>query len=79
MFLSLVIFSLVVLVVPRISHSQSANDGFDPNADGPVWSIAVQADGKILLSGSQGSDEQHHLHTLMGRSDLGCFMDSGSG
>ena len=31
--------------------AQSPNDGFDPNADGDVWSIAVQADGKILVGG----------------------------
>jgi uncharacterized delta-60 repeat protein len=50
--LFLVLFSfLTVLALPEISYSQSANDGFNPNANGIVWSIAVQADGKILIAG----------------------------
>src|SRR5438105_4383909 len=32
-------------------RGQSALDGFDPNANGNVSSIAVQADGKILIGG----------------------------
>ncbi len=31
--------------------SQRALDGFDPNADGPVRAITVQADGKIIIGG----------------------------
>jgi len=30
---------------------QTANDGFDPNANGPVRAIAVQADGRIIIGG----------------------------
>lgn len=30
---------------------QSANDGFDPNVNGPVHAIAVQSDGKIVIGG----------------------------
>jgi uncharacterized delta-60 repeat protein len=30
---------------------QSALDGFDPNANGPVWIVVVQPDGKILIGG----------------------------
>ena len=41
----------MVLVVTGISYSQSANDGFNPDADGAIFSIAVQADGKILVGG----------------------------
>ncbi|MBK8466166.1 MAG: hypothetical protein IPL32_10085 [Chloracidobacterium sp.] len=33
------------------AFAQSALDGFDPNANGAVRSIVVQADGKILLGG----------------------------
>ncbi|MGD9579454.1 MAG: delta-60 repeat domain-containing protein, partial [Syntrophorhabdus sp.] len=32
-------------------HSQSATDGFNPNANGCVYSIAVQPDGKVLVGG----------------------------
>ena len=31
------------------ADAQSANDGFDPNANNNVYSIAVQSDGKILI------------------------------
>jgi len=34
-----------------IVRGQSALDGFDPNANGPIYVIAVQPDGKILLGG----------------------------
>src|SRR6185503_17554089 len=33
------------------AFGQNANDGFDPDANGPVWAIAVQADGKIVIGG----------------------------
>jgi uncharacterized delta-60 repeat protein len=32
-------------------HGQSALDGFDPNANGPVQVVVVQPDGKILIGG----------------------------
>src|SRR4051812_25619468 len=32
-------------------QAQSAQDGFDPNADGPVLVTIVQPDGKILIGG----------------------------
>ncbi len=32
-------------------RGQSALDGFDPNANGPIYAIAVQPDGKILIGG----------------------------
>ncbi len=47
---------LLCLLVLACSNStlcaQSALDGFDPNADGPVLAVAVQPDGKILIGGS---------------------------
>ena len=47
----LVLSLWVVLAVTGISYAQSANDGFNPNANVTVHSIAVQADGKILVGG----------------------------
>jgi uncharacterized delta-60 repeat protein len=44
--------SLTVLALPVISYAQSANDGFNPNANASVESFAVQEDGKILIGGS---------------------------
>src|SRR5256885_8056388 len=32
-------------------HGQSALDGFDPNANGAVFAVVVQPDGKILFGG----------------------------
>ncbi len=40
---------LLALVAPVFG--QSALDGFDPNVNGPVHAIAVQADGNILIGG----------------------------
>src|SRR5438128_8811130 len=50
-------FSLIAIVGLALAggaaavRGQSALDGFDPNANGNVSSIAVQADGKILIGG----------------------------
>ena len=33
------------------ARGQSALDGFDPNANGPVNVVVVQPDGKILIGG----------------------------
>ena len=33
------------------AHAQSAGDGFNPGANGPVNALAVQADGKIVVGG----------------------------
>src|SRR5438105_15444870 len=32
-------------------RGQSALDGFDPNANGTIWVVVVQPDGKILIGG----------------------------
>jgi hypothetical protein len=41
---------LLLLLAPAV-RGQSALDGFDPNVNGSVYSIAVQLDGKILAGG----------------------------
>src|SRR5205807_4873342 len=38
--------------IARLDATTGLADSFDPNANGPVFSIAVQADGKILAGGS---------------------------
>jgi uncharacterized delta-60 repeat protein len=47
------LFVVAVLLAGGMAaaHGQSALDGFDPNANGQVWVIVVQADGKILIGG----------------------------
>ena len=46
-----VFFCFFVLATSGLSYSQSAIDGFDPDANGEVYSLAVQSDGKILMGG----------------------------
>jgi uncharacterized delta-60 repeat protein len=41
---------LVAAVTPSV-RAQSAVDGFDPNADGPILVVAIQPDGKSLIGG----------------------------
>ena len=44
-------------------RAQSVNDGFDPDVNGIVWALAVQADGKTLVGGNftliDGSPHNH--------------------
>src|SRR5450755_1962561 len=48
-----VMFSVAVLLAGGAAsvRGQSALDGFDPNANGGVFVIVVQPDGKILIGG----------------------------
>jgi uncharacterized delta-60 repeat protein len=51
---ALLLFSVAVLLAggAPAAHGQSALDGFDPNANGPINVVVAQPDGKILLGGS---------------------------
>src|SRR5436190_1710686 len=42
---------LLCLLFVATVRGQSALDGFDPNANGPVRVVAIQPDGKILIGG----------------------------
>jgi uncharacterized delta-60 repeat protein len=44
--------ALLLLIMTVTARSQSALDGFDPNANGEVYSVVVQSDGKILIGGA---------------------------
>jgi uncharacterized delta-60 repeat protein len=50
---ALFLFSFAILLAGGAApvHGQSPLDGFDPNANGAIRAIAVQADGKILIGG----------------------------
>jgi hypothetical protein len=48
-----------VSVGPSASFSESL-DGFNPNANGVVYSIAIQPDGKILIGGIFYHNRWHH-------------------
>ena len=43
------------LVSGSSAFGQDANDGFDPNANNRVETVALQRDGKILIAGNFGS------------------------
>ncbi|HMG05333.1 MAG TPA: hypothetical protein VK581_07720, partial [Chthoniobacterales bacterium] len=49
--LALVAMPLLLLLSAAEGLAQSAIDGFDPNANGYVFSVVAQADGKILIGG----------------------------
>jgi len=42
---------LLFFGLTALARGQSALDGFDPNANGLIWTVVTQADGKILLGG----------------------------
>src|SRR5437868_3480979 len=43
--------SLAATTVALLAQTPSANDGFDPNVDGNVYAVAIQADGRIVVGG----------------------------
>ena len=49
--LSLIALVGLALAGGAAVRGQSALDGFDPNANGPVFVVVVQPDGKILIGG----------------------------
>jgi hypothetical protein len=50
---ALLLFSVAVLLAGGAAavRGQSALDGFDPNANGQIYAVVVQPDGKILIGG----------------------------
>ncbi len=44
-------FVAALLAGGAAARAQSALDGFDPNANGPIHAVVVQPDGKILIGG----------------------------
>jgi len=43
---------LALALAARPATAQNPNDGFDPNANGPVKAMVVQQDGRIVIGGS---------------------------
>jgi hypothetical protein len=67
--LVLVLSLWVALVMPEIGYSASADDGFNPNANSSVRSIAVQANGMTLVGGeftSIGGQARNYIARLNG-------------
>ncbi|HEV2842372.1 MAG TPA: delta-60 repeat domain-containing protein [Chthoniobacterales bacterium] len=46
---------LLLLIFAAVARGQSALDGFDPGANGPIHAVVVQPDGKILIGGAFSS------------------------
>jgi|GEM_PF-4921116 len=46
---------LIMALLPQIGLAQNANAGYNPNANGTVNVLAVQADGKTLVGGAFSS------------------------
>ncbi len=42
---------LTIALQPGAVHAQSADDGFNPDANSTVYALAQQADGKIVVGG----------------------------
>ena len=42
---------MLLVLIAAAARGQSALDGFDPNANGPILVVVVQPDGKILIGG----------------------------
>src|SRR5438445_1897135 len=77
-------FSLMALVGLALAggaaavRGQSALDGFDPNADGTVYVVVVQPDGKILVGGaftSIGGQPRNHIARLDATTGLADSFD----
>ena len=47
----LALTAMLLVLIAAAVRGQSALDGFDPNANGPVRVVVVQPDGKILIGG----------------------------
>ena len=64
--------------IARLDATTGAADSFDPNADGPVYSIAVQPDAKILTGGAFsgiGGLTRRHIARLDAASGLADSFD----
>ncbi|MCU0490695.1 MAG: delta-60 repeat domain-containing protein [Chloroflexaceae bacterium] len=51
---ALVLLTSVALLIPpaSVTHAQTQLDSFNPNVNGPVYALALQADGKLLIGGN---------------------------
>ena len=55
---------LALLSLPALCTAQSADDGFDPNANGYVRTLAVQPDGKLIVDAGYGPGYKYFSHRL---------------
>src|SRR5205814_3802112 len=65
-------------IIARLDAATAVADSFDPNANGSVFSIAVQADGKILVGGdftSIGGQTRNRIARLDGATGLADSFD----
>ncbi len=70
---------LGILAAPVFA--QSLADGFNPNANGTVWTLAVQADGKALVGGAFtqiGGQTRNHMARLNADGTLDAGFNPGA-
>ncbi len=70
--------SLAATTAALLAQTPSANDGFDPNVDGNVYTIVVQPDGRILVGGQFTSVKPNGAALATARSNLARFNPDGS-
>ncbi|MFZ1219637.1 MAG: hypothetical protein WAO00_10110, partial [Chthoniobacterales bacterium] len=66
--------------IARLNPDGTLDAAFNPSADGPVLSIAVQADGKVVAGGdftNIGGQSRHHLARVDGTTGLADSFDPG--
>ena len=62
--------------IARLNSDGSVDDLFNPGANGPVYAVAVQADGSILVAG-QFSKLKGIARSCLGRIDITGVVDEG--
>ena len=77
-----VVFALFCLLgIAGPTWATSANDGFNPDANGPVYAIALQADGKIVVGGQFtqiGGQTRNRIARLNGDGSLDAGFNPGA-
>jgi hypothetical protein len=61
--------------------AQSADNGFNPGADGPIYALALQADGKIVVGGgftALGGQPRNYIARLNPDGSLDTSFDPGA-
>ncbi len=71
-------FGFVLALLPQVAVAQSANDGYDPNANDFVQVLIVAANGQPLVGGSFTSIDGQ-MRNRIPRLNADGSLDAGSG
>ena len=67
---------LAVLALPGIAYAVSAADGFNPDTNNAIWSIATQPDSKVLTGGGFTTIGGVTINNIA-RLNTDCSVDTG--